>query len=88
MKFQNLPFGKTNRHKALYKWTKKGTIEALTGPVLRGDDNTVLKHLNVLSDEDKLLYMLLSRKILKVAKAKNKDFDYTKIEKIINNNFE
>lgn len=67
---------------------KKGTIEALTGPVLRGDDNTVLKHLNVLSDEDKLLYMLLSRKILKVAKAKNKDFDYTKIEKIINNNFE
>ena len=67
---------------------KKGTMEALTGPVLRGDDNTVLKHLNVLSDEDKLLYMLLSRKILKVAKAKNKDFDYTKIEKIINNNFE
>lgn len=67
---------------------KKGTIEALTGPVLRGDDNTVLKHLNVLSDEDKILYMLLSRKILKVAKAKNKDFDYTKIEKIISNNFE
>lgn len=66
---------------------KKGTIDALTGPVLRGDDNTVLKHLNELSDEDKLLYMLLSRKILKVAKAKNKDFDYSQIEKIISNDY-
>ncbi|MBQ2380941.1 MAG: DUF2520 domain-containing protein [Succinivibrio sp.] len=66
---------------------EKGTIKALTGPVLRGDDKTVLKHLNVLSDEDKLLYMLLSQKILKVAKAKNKDFDYSQIEKIIKRDF-
>ena len=70
--------GNIKVYASIYEPKEDGTI----------DDNTVLKHLNALSDEDKILYMLLSRKILKVAKAKNKDFDYTKIEKIINNNFE
>ena len=40
---------------------EKGTINSLTGPVERGDLVTVINHLNVLREEDKELYRLLSR---------------------------
>lgn len=62
----------------------RGPVKALTGPVQRGDISTVKKHLDVLaSDEDKLLYTLLSRKLLKLAKIKNPDKDFNKLEKFL-----
>ena len=40
---------------------KKGIIESLTGPVERCDISTIKGHCEVLSDEDRALYMLLSK---------------------------
>lgn len=44
--------------------------DALSGPIARGDDETVAKHLNLLSEDSKLyqLYQLLGKETLEIAK--------------------
>lgn len=64
---------------------ESGPANALTGPVERGDKGTIEKHLKVLDcSEDKLLYLLLSKKLLKTAKKKHTSRDYSSIENFIN----
>lgn len=64
---------------------ESGPANALTGPVERGDKGTIEKHLKVLDcSEDKLLYLLLSKKLLKTAKEKHPSRDYSSIENFIN----
>ncbi|MGL4655327.1 MAG: Rossmann-like and DUF2520 domain-containing protein [Sarcina sp.] len=59
---------------------QKGLEESLTGPIERGDLETLKSHVDVLeSEEDEVLYRLLSRETLKIALEKNKDRDYTEI---------
>ena len=62
---------------------KDGTAGSLTGPVERGDTDTVKKHLNCLNEEDRLLYRLLSRKLLSVGKKKNPQRDYSRLESLL-----
>ena len=62
---------------------KDGTAGSLTGPVERGDTDTVKKHLNCLNEEDRLLYRLLSRKLLYVGKKKNPQRDYSRLESLL-----
>ena len=63
----------------------EGTLEeALTGPIERGDTSTVLKHLNNISDDTRGIYILLSKKVLQIAKRKNPDRDYGKMEELLN----
>lgn len=63
----------------------KGPVQALTGPVQRGDVNTLNRHmLSLDSYSDRLLYTLLSRKLLKIAKIKNPERDFSKLEKFVN----
>lgn len=57
--------------------------EALTGPVERGDVQTVCTHLDKLKDENRELYRLLSTKALKLAKKKNPNRDYSRMEEIL-----
>ncbi len=57
-----------------------GTAASLTGPVERGDVTTVKKHLACLSEEDQLLYRLLSKKLLNIGKKKNPTRDYSALE--------
>ncbi len=45
-----------------------GPAAALTGPVRRGDVETVLAHLAVLGPEDRKLYLLLAREALRLAR--------------------
>lgn len=45
---------------------EKGFLNSLTGPVVRGDKNTIKKHLDVLDHEDKKLYEKLSLNLLKL----------------------
>lgn len=52
---------------------------SLTGPVERCDTVTVKKHLNVLTDDEKEIYSLLSKRILKIAQEKNPDRDYSQL---------
>lgn len=50
-----------------------GFVNSLTGPVLRGDINTIEKHLSVINDEDKDIYNLLSLNLLKLVALKNSE---------------
>ena len=61
-----------NVHKVL----ERGCAESLTGPVERGDSRTLHKHMDCLNEKDRMLYALLSEKLLAVAKRKNPDRDY------------
>lgn len=61
--------------------------EALTGPIARGDSNTVEKQLEVLSDTPtiQLLYQVLGRQALEVVRKKEHgQFDLTALELILN----
>jgi predicted short-subunit dehydrogenase-like oxidoreductase (DUF2520 family) len=61
-----------------------GAISALTGPVERGDTETVRKHLQSLKDPERRLYALLSKELLRIAKEKNPGRDYGEIEEELN----
>lgn len=62
-----------------------GPVKALTGPVERGDTVTLRKHLDCFSDEeDRQMYVLLSRKLLRMAEKKNPNRDYAEMEKFLN----
>lgn len=62
---------------------ERGIINSLTGPVERGDLKTIENHINVLGEEDKQLYKLLSKNILEIAKVKNIKRDYKKLEEYL-----
>lgn len=62
---------------------EKGTVMALTGPLERGDNETIEKHLSILAGEEKELYCLLSKEILLLAKRKHEKRNYEKIEKLL-----
>lgn len=62
---------------------ENGIINSITGPIERGDLSIVINHLNVLNEEDKELYKLLSKNILKIAKIKNSDRDYKNLEEYL-----
>jgi predicted short-subunit dehydrogenase-like oxidoreductase (DUF2520 family) len=60
-----------------------GPVAALTGPVERGDAGTVAGHLAVLSGEDRELYRLLAKKLLKVAALKRPERDYASLAALL-----
>ncbi len=62
---------------------KQGLEEALTGPVERNDIMTVKKHLKALSEEEKNIYISLSRKLIKIAKIKNPEKNYIELEELL-----
>lgn len=62
---------------------EKGAVESLTGPVERCDTGTVRKHLNCLAEtEDRILYVLLSKRLVKIARQKNPKRDYSSMIKL------
>ena len=61
-----------------------GNVNALTGPIERGDAETVQKHLNVLAEENiRQIYSSIGRELLAVARQKNPDRDYGALEQIL-----
>jgi len=60
-----------------------GPVRALTGPVERGDAETVAKHLAALSGEAREVYLLLSRTLTETASRKNPDRDYSKLIQLL-----
>lgn len=72
------------------KVAEKGAAEALTGPVERGDEMTVAKHLRVLAEfaeENEAgrdifaAYRILSAQLIRIAERKHPDRNYQKLEK-------
>lgn len=59
---------------------EEGCAGALTGPVERGDIQTVKKHLDCLSDTDRTLYRLLGNRLLSIAEEKHPKEDYAELE--------
>ena len=62
---------------------QKGAVQALTGPVERGDAKTVMSHLEAINENEKEVYLLLTEKLVEIASEKNPDRDYTKLKKIL-----
>jgi len=60
-----------------------GTVKSLTGPLERGDLSTMKTHMSCLNDDDKILYRALNNNLLKVAKKKNQNRDYSKIKEFL-----
>lgn len=60
-----------------------GTVNALTGPIERGDASTIKKHLMVLKADEIEVYQSVSKQVLEVAKKKHPDRDYTEIEELL-----
>lgn len=55
---------------ALEEMQKAGSVAALTGPVLRGDVDTVRRHLEALSPSARAVYQLLSQSALDIARQR------------------
>lgn len=62
---------------------EKGVLAALTGPVERGDCETVRSHLAQLTGEKREIYRLLSRQLVEVAQKKNETRDYSNLKTIL-----
>ena len=62
---------------------KYGAKEALTGPIERNDIKTVSKHLDCLSEKDRLLYQLLGEKLVAIAKTKHENQDYKEMTNLL-----
>lgn len=61
---------------------ERGIVNSLTGPVERCDIGTISKHLECLDEQDRSLYIMLTRKLIDIAKEKNNK-DYRKLEIMI-----
>ena len=55
----------------------------MTGPIERNDLSTVMDHLDNLSGETRKIYQDLSVEVLKVAREKHPERDYSEMERII-----
>ncbi|WP_066679165.1 DUF2520 domain-containing protein [Clostridium septicum] len=62
---------------------EKGIKNSLTGPIERGDLSTIKSHCRSLSSEDEIMYKILSKNILEIAKVKNKNRDYKELEEYL-----
>ncbi len=60
-----------------------GAISALTGPIERGDVETVEKHLAALGGRERDIYCLLSQKLVEIAVQKNINRDYRELIMIL-----
>ena len=62
---------------------EEGVVEALTGPIERCDVSTVRKHMSVFDKKTNEIYKAVSKEVLEIAKIKNKDRDYSKMEEVL-----
>lgn len=62
---------------------ENGCTNALTGPVERNDLQTVKKHVDSLEGEGRQIYILLAKRLVRLAKAKNEDRDYLKLTELL-----
>ena len=61
----------------------KDCVLALTGPIERNDFDTVKKHLDCLDEEDRIMYQILGRKLIKIAEKKNPESCYAEIRNLL-----
>jgi len=59
-----------------------GPVRALTGPVERGDAETIARHLEALSGDAREIYLILTRVLIETAQQKNPDRDYSELRNL------
>lgn len=64
----------------------RGLPGALTGPAERNDINTVRKHLDVLDEEERTIYILLTEKLVELAGEKHPERDYSELLTLLKDN--
>lgn len=62
---------------------ESGIENALTGPVERHDVGTVNKHLQVLDEQEKDIYIALTKEIIQVAETKHPDVSYADMKQLL-----
>lgn len=62
---------------------QKGTAGALTGPVERGDAETVKAHMAQLTGDKREIYRLLSKQLIEIAQRKNELRDYSNLRNVL-----
>ncbi len=62
---------------------ENGCVQALTGPIERGDLETVQKHLAVLEESEKEIYLTCGKELLRLAEQKNPERDYESMMAIL-----
>lgn len=62
---------------------KDGPTKALTGPVERNDISTIKRHLDCITEDYTGLYALLTEELIRIAKEKHPDTDYSELEEQI-----
>lgn len=60
-----------------------GSVDALTGPIERADENTINKHLDALDGNNKEIYKSLSNVLIRIAEEKHSDKDYTRLKQML-----
>lgn len=66
----------------------KGVTKSLTGPVERGDLKTLQSHFRSIPKKDREMYRILSKNLTSIAKAKNENRDYKKLEEFLERDYE
>lgn len=62
--------------------------QALTGPIERGDEATVARHLALLSEQEKAVYVNLGQVLTEIAGRKNPERDYTAMRELFQKEME
>lgn len=65
---------------------KDGAVDALTGPIERGDVETVNMHLSVLNRKEQGIYKACGKELISISKMKNPGKDYSGLEKLFESN--
>ncbi len=64
---------------------KNGPVAALTGPIERGDVETVKHHIEVMTPDEKAIYIPLAVRLIDIATKKNPGRDYEPMRQILEN---
>jgi len=62
---------------------RHGCLDALTGPVERGDAGTVARHLETLDGDDREIYRLLSLRLVTMAQEKHPENDFVNLMEVL-----
>lgn len=73
----------------IQNYLKNGAVIALTGPIERGDINTVERHLKALKEKEDAaeIYRLLGKRLVDISREKHPERDYQELEELLNEKY-
>ena len=66
---------------------EEGAVKALTGPIERGDAETVRRHLQVLTAEQEEMYRVNGRRLVEIAQRKHPERSYDEMKGLLEQDF-